>query len=282
MPTFRLALAALACGVAAPAIAQSAPAPQDTVFDDNWLSVGVGAVYGPTYRGSDDYTVFPLPVVQGKLGGISISPRRAGLAFDLVDNDNVNNNVDFILGPVASVRLDRSTKIGDPVVQRLGKLKRAVELGGTVGVGFGAVLNPYDKLTATVDVQKDVASAHRGLTVTPTLSYFTPFSKGIAAVLAISAQHGDDKFNDYYYSVTPAGSLASGLPTYTARSGWVSADANLFVGVDLDGDLTNGGLSLFALGGYGRILGDAKNSPLVRIRGSRDQWTFGAGLGFTF
>jgi outer membrane scaffolding protein for murein synthesis (MipA/OmpV family) len=278
----RLACLAVALS-AAPAVAQGAPpAPEDTVFDDNWLSLGVGAVYGPSYRGSDDYTVFPLPVAQGKLAGIAIAPRRAGLAFDLIDNNNDDDNLDLIFGPVASVRFDRSSNIKDPVVKNLGKLDRAIELGGTAGIGFGKLLNPYDKFTATLDVQKDVADAHDGVTITPTLSYFTPLSKGIAAVLAVSAQHGDDKFNAYYYSVTPAGSLASGLPTYTAQSGWTTADANLFVGFDLDGELANGGVSLFALGGYGRMLGDARNSPVVRIRGARDQWTIGAGLGFTF
>lgn len=256
------------------------PDPADTVFDDTWLSVGAGAVYGPSYRGSDDYVVFPIPVVQGKIAGVGISPRRGGVALDLIPNHG--NGPYLILGPVATLRFDRTTRIKDPVVERLGKLDRAVELGGTVGVGFSKVLNPYDRLTATVDVQKGVASAHRGVTITPALSYFTPLGRGTAAVLSLTAQHGDDKFNDYYYSVTPAGAIASGLPTYTARSGWVSADANLFVGFDLDGDLTNGGLAVFALGGYGRILGNARNSPIVALRGSRDQWTVGAGIGFTF
>ena len=57
-----------------------AEGPPKTVFDGDFLTVGVGAAYGPSYSGSDDYTAFVLPIVQGSLGGIDISPRPGGLA----------------------------------------------------------------------------------------------------------------------------------------------------------------------------------------------------------
>ena len=58
--------------------------------------------------------------------------------------------------------------------------------------------------------------------------------------------------------------------------------ATVLAGLDFDGDLTNGGLAAFAIGGYSRMLGDAKRTPLTSIRGDADQWTIGAGLAFTF
>ena len=36
------------------------------------------------------------------------------------------------------------------------------------------------------------------------------------------------------------------------------------------------------LGGYSRMLGDAADTPFTSVRGSRDQWFLGLGLGFTF
>ena len=54
------------------------------------------------------------------------------------------------------------------------------------------------------------------------------------------------------------------------------------IGIDFDGDLTNGGLAAVLVGGYSRMLGDAKRSPFTSIRGSADQWFAAVGLGYTF
>ncbi len=52
--------------------------------------------------------------------------------------------------------------------------------------------------------------------------------------------------------------------------------------VDLDGDLSNGGLALVGLGGYSRLFGDAEDSPFTRIRGDADQFLATIGIGYTF
>lgn len=289
MKTFALA-ASLALGLAAaPALAQeeqvtTGPAEDvagsGTVYDGDWFSVGGGIGYGPSYDGSDDYTAYPVPLVQGSLGGVGIQPRPAGIALDFIPD--AKNSVGFAFGPVAKLRLNRSRQIKDPVVEAAGKLKKAIEVGANAGVSVPGVLNPYDSLSAGVDVLWDVNGAHKGMTISPTVSYFTPLSRGIAASLSLSAEHGDDDFADYYYSVSPTQSLTSGLPTYTASGGWTKAGATLLTGFDLDGDLTNGGLAVVLVGGYSRMLGDAKDTPYTSIRGSADQWFAAAGIGFTF
>ena len=42
------------------------------VFDDTWVSIGIGAGLVPSYGGSDDYIVFPLPLIVGRVGGVGI------------------------------------------------------------------------------------------------------------------------------------------------------------------------------------------------------------------
>ena len=49
----------------------------------------------------------------------------------------------------------------------------------------------------------------------------------------------DGDYADTYFTVSPAGSVASGLPAFQARSGWKNVGINALVGVDFDGDLTN-------------------------------------------
>lgn len=274
----RILLGALAL-VAVPAAAQEAP-PADTVYDETWLSVGAGLGYGPSYDGSDDYVAFPLPIVQGRIAGVSIQPRPAGFALDFVPD--AAQGPGFALGPAGRVRSNRARQIKDPVVAAAGELDTAIELGVAAGLSLPKVLNPYDSLTFGMDALWDVAGAHRGRTLSPGVTYFTPLSRGIAASLSLSAEHADDDFAQYYYSVSPAQSAASGLPRFTAEDGWTKAGATVLLGFDLDGDLTNGGLAAVAIGGHSRMLGDAKATPYTSLRGSAGQWFGAVGLGYTF
>ncbi|MCT2559854.1 MipA/OmpV family protein [Tsuneonella sp. YG55] len=281
--------AAAALLLAAPAFAQEEPASAgradrpaagDTVYDDTWLSVGLGIGYGPSYDGSDDYVFFPAPLIQGRVAGIGLQPRPAGIALDLVPDPDAG--IGLTLGPVARLRSNRNRQIKDPVVAAAGKLKKAIEVGGHAGVSVPRVLNPYDSLSFGVDALWDVNGAHGGMTVTPSVTYFTPLSRGAAASLSLSAERGDGDFMRYYYSVTPAQSAASGLPQFAAGSGWTKAGATVLLGIDFDGDLANGGLAAVLVGGHSRMLGDAKDSPYTAIRGSTGQWFAAAGIGYTF
>ena len=281
MLRFATIAAALALALPAPAFAQNDGGQDEGVFAGDFLTVGVGGFYGPSYEGSDDYVAFPAPIIQGRLLGVAITPRAGGIALDFIP-DGDDAKVGFSLGPVASLRRDRAHRIKDPVVKTLGKLDTAVEVGANAGVTVYDLLTGYDSLTFSGDARWDVAGAHKGMLWGPSVSYFTPVSKGAAVNLAISAEHMDRDYADYYFTVTPAQSAASGLPAFAARSGWKSVGVNALVGVDFDGDLTNGGPAGFLIGGYSKLMNDAKRTPLTSIRGDNDQWLVGAGLAYTF
>ena len=268
--------AAILCGF--PAAAQEAgesdttnDAYEGSVFDGDWLSVGAGAVYGPSYDGSDDYVFSPIPIVQGSLGGVGINPRAGGLALDFIPD--ADGEVAFSAGIAAKLNRNRASQIEDPVVESYGKLDTAFEVGPSAGVSFPGLLNEYDSLSFNLDALWDVAGAHKGMTLNPAITYF-----GMAVSLSVSAPHVDDDYADYYYSV-PAGGP---LPAFQADGGFESVGATLFGAIDLDGDVTNGGLAIIALGGYSRMLGDAKRSPFTAIRGDADQWMGALGFGYTF
>ncbi len=258
---------------------------EGTVFDGDFLSVGVGVAYGASYSGSDDYTTFVLPIVQGSLGGVDINPRPAGLALDFIPD--TEGQLAFSAGPVIRLNRDRvdADDIEDPVVAAYGELDTAIEIGPSVGVSLPGVLNPYDSLSFNVDAAWDVAGAHDGMTINPSVTYFTPLSRGIAASLSFSANHIDDDYADYYYSVPAINTLltdADVLPGFEADGGFESVGVNVLLGVDLNGDVTDGGLALVGLGGYSRLLNDAKRSPFTSIRGDADQWFAAIGIGYTF
>ena len=269
--------------LSSPLLAQQVPPPAEpsSVFDGDYVTVGGGVAVGPSYEGSDNYTVSPLPVVLGSIGGVDFQPRGPGIAFDFIP-DRQDAKVDFILGPVVRARFDRQNSIKDPVVRSLGKLDFAVEVGPFAGIQVNRVLNPYDSLTAQVDLRWDVAGAHNGMVIYPSLTYFTPLSRSIVTSLAVSAEHVDNDYADYYFSISPAGSAASGLPTFAATSGWKNVGVTSLTAIDLDGDVTNGGFSLIFLGSYSRMLGDPKRSPVTSIRGSANQFFGALGVGYTF
>ena len=271
---------ALAC--AAPAMAQNVEALPDgpdgeaTVFDGNWFSIGAGAVYSASYDGSDDYVVSPIPIVQGKIGGVRISPRAGGAALDFVNDDS--DGAKISAGVTARLNRNRASQIEDPVVLSYGELDTAFEVGPSVGISLPGLLNPYDSLSFSIETLFDVAGAHDGTLVSPGVTYFTPVSRGAAISLSVSGSYVDDDYADYYYSV-PAGGA---LPAYQADGGWDRGGVNLLTGVDLDGNLANGGLALIAMGGYSRMLGDGKRTPFTSIRGDADQWMGALGIGYTF
>ncbi len=265
----------------ATAQAQSAVAPEDSALDGDYLMVGVGGIYGPSYDGSDDYVFTPVPVVQGRLAGVEITPRPGGLALDLIP-DGKGARIGLSLGPVVSYSGNRKRQIEDPVVRSLGKLDAAIELGANAGVTVYRLLHAYDSLTASVDVEWDVNGAHGGMTITPQLGYFTPLSRAAFVNFGLSARYSDTDYADYYFSVSPAQATASGLPAFQADGGWTKAGVSLLAGYDLDGNLLNGGFSLYAIGSYSRMLEDAKRTPFTSIRGDADQWLVGVGAGYTF
>src|SRR5690606_30292619 len=130
---------AIAPAAFTPAAAQEAPAEippgasaeevlENSVFDGDFLIVGVGGVFTPSYEGSNDTKLMPAGGLMGRVGGIEFTPRAAGLALDLVPEPK-SARFGINLGPVARYRANRTGGIKDPVVARLGKLDGVVEAG---------------------------------------------------------------------------------------------------------------------------------------------------------
>ena len=282
--------AALALGT--PAFAQDTnveepiPAgPPETVFDGDFLSLGVGVGYNASYSGSDDYNVNVLPIIQASVWGIDINPRPAGIAIDFVPD--ADEGVSFSAGPMVRLRSDRvdADDINDDIVAAYGELDRAVELGGSVGVKFPKMLHPFDSLSFNLDAAWDVAGAHGGMFWSPSVTYFTPFSRATAASVTLSTTFIDDSFADYYYSVPTLNTLLPDedvLPGFQAEGGMQSYGVNLLLAHDLSGDVTDGGLSLVGIGGWSKLVNDAADTPFTSIRGNNDQYFIALGVGYTF
>lgn len=264
---------------AGPAAAQQA-ANRETA-----ITVGVGVGVIPSYAGSNDARVIPGGFVRGKVAGFPIVTRGGTLYVDAIRDSGRADGIDIGAGPLAGVRLERVETVGDERVEALGELNPAVELGGWVGVAkTGVVTSAYDRVAVRLAWRRDVANAYGGTMLTPAVEYATPLSTTTYVGLSLAADYVGKGFGRYYYDVSPAGAVASGLSVYDAagrKAGFVRWNLGVMAGKSLSGDLRQG-WSLLGGVGYGRMLGRYARSPVVSEAGSRDQWMGGMGLAYTF
>ncbi|HEX9953723.1 MAG TPA: MipA/OmpV family protein [Allosphingosinicella sp.] len=276
-----LAAFSLAALAAAPAFAQDTAADTEWPEDRYSLTVGIGGGYVPSYEGSDDYIATPIGALFGRIGPVSFVTRGTSLAFDVIPEAS-DSPIAFTLGPVVNLRLDRVNRIKDPQVRTLGEFDPAIELGVQAGVAKNGVLHKYDTLGVRLTWQKDISDTHGSSILTPAIEYGTPLSTRTYVQLGLQAERVGDGFAQTYFSVGPAGAVASGLPTYTADGGWKNWRTSLFVAQSLTGELRKPKLSLFGGLAYSRLLGDFKRSPIVSVAGDKDQFFGLLGLSYTF
>lgn len=272
-------LLALPLTIAAPAFAQDTDVPKAS--EPNSLTLGLGAAMAPSYEGSDDYIIVPAGLAFGKVGGFAYYSRATTLYLDLI-RDPYDARVDIAVGPVANLRVDRAGRIKDAQVRALGELDYAIEAGAFAGIALNRVLHEYDTVTARISWIHDVTDTHDSFIVTPALEYGTPLSRKAYVGLQLSADYVGEDFAATYYGVTPAGAAASGLSPFAIDEGWKNARVSLLGSYKLQGDLTTGGLGIFAIASYSSMLGEFKDSPLVSEAGDADQYFVGGGLTYTF
>jgi outer membrane scaffolding protein for murein synthesis (MipA/OmpV family) len=273
--------------VATPVAAQERPTPAPNIAiepsdtNDDTLTIGAGAVYLPSYQGSNDYVVTPIVAARGQYHGISFFTRGAQLFVDLVPTPP-GPRWAFSAGPVLSADLNRTGRVVDTRIKALGKRKIALEAGGYIGIGkTGVITSDYDSLSLRVSYVHDVGTVHRSYIVTPALDYSTPLSKSVLVGLTVSADYAGAGYARTYYDVDAPGALRSGLPVFAARTGWQDFTVGALAGFSLSGDLRHGAV-LVVGGGYSRMQGDFAASPVTRIAGSPDQFYGALGLGYTF
>ncbi|KEO92194.1 hypothetical protein EH31_05880 [Erythrobacter longus] len=272
----------------APGAGGERPPFEKPVFDETWATVGIGVGLVPSYSGSDDYRLFPLPLVVGRVGGIGISPNGPGFTLNFLTQDlpagppTDSQDPTFSFGPSFRFRNDRANQIQDDVVELAERLDTALEVGASGGVSFPSVFRPRDRISVSTQVTWDVLGAHDGMIISPSVGYFTPIGRAASLQLGASVSIVDDSYADYYYTVTPAQSAATGLAQFTADGGIESLGLTAIGTYDLDGNALNGGFGIYGIVGYSRLVGDAADTPFTSVRGTPNQLFGGIGVAYTF
>ncbi|HEY7005967.1 MAG TPA: MipA/OmpV family protein [Sphingomicrobium sp.] len=231
--------------------------------DDLRVRVGLGAQLHPEYVGADGTSVGPLFHVNTARGtnefGFGAPDDSPSIALLSTDG--------FSFGPAGNIEGRRKeSDVGAPV----GSVSRTFEAGAFAQYVFG------DSFRIRAELLKGI-NGHEGLV--GELAADKVWRDGDRYVVSIGPRviFSDSRYQRAYFGVSPAASLASGLPEYRPSGGVHGVAAASGVSYSL-----NDRWGLFGFARYERLVGDAAKSPIVRDLGSRNQLSGGIGLNYTF
>ena len=219
--------------------------------------LGGGGMIAPKYEGSDEFEIKPVPFITASYGDwLRVDPRGASVSLYRFGDLHLNAKLGYDLGrkedKSAHLRglgdIDPGALVGAELAYKFGALKLFGELNQTIGgsdglqARFGAELGyKYDRWLLTAGA---------------------------------SATWADSKYMSTYFGVTPLQSTRSGLPVFDIGAGLKRVD----VSASVTYAMTENWL-VRAQAGYGFLLGDVANSPIVQ----REAQPFGMlGIGYKF
>jgi outer membrane protein len=249
---------ALAACLAAPAFAQD-----DDDAGPVRTRVGIGAHVYPSFPGSDGFDIGPMFDLDRARGDEPFRFEGAddSFGFALVRAGGVR------LGPV--LNFEGSRDAGD-VGANLPKIKFSLEPGGFVSFDLA------DSFRLRAEVRKGV-SGHKGWVGLAGADYIARDGDDWLFSIGPRVTWSDDRYQDAWFGVTPADAIASGLPAYDPGGGIHAVGATASFETQLG---PRWGIQTYAK--YDRLVGDAADSPVVTILGSRDQFSGGLALTYTF
>lgn len=227
------------------------------------VRVGLGAQLRPEFIGADGTKVAPLFHVNIARGTHEFS---FGAPDDSPSIALVSTN-GFSFGPAGNIEgRRRESDVGAPV----GSVSRTFEAGAFAQYMAG------DSFRLRAELLKGI-NGHNGLV--GEIAADKIWRDGDRYVVSIGPRvlFSDARYQRAYFGVTPAASLASGLPVYRPGGGIhgvaVASGANFAL---------NSRWGLFGYARYERLVGDAAKSPIIREFGSRNQLSGGVGVNYTF
>ena len=226
------------------------------------VRLGLGAQFVPEYVGADKNELAPL-------FDIDIARGDNPFKFEAPDDNFGLGIVDaggFTFGPAANIQ---SSRKDSDVGAAVGKVKTTLELGA-----FGQY--EANGFRVRADALQGV-NGHKGLIASVGADKIWRDGDKYVFSVGPRVMFSDAKYQRAYFGVTPAAALATGLPTYRPSSG-IHAVA---IASGLSAQL-NERFGMFGYARYERLVGDAAKSPIVRQFGSRNQFSVGAGLNYTF
>jgi outer membrane protein len=255
------ALPLLLAAWSAPAAAQDGDEPEKK--EPRRYRVGVGAQMVPSYPGSDDHSLRPL---------VDLSISRGSRPFDFEAPDesfgpSLIKEGGLEIGP--ALNFEGSRKASD-VGADLDKVPFTFEAGAYVQYA----LSP--KFRLRTELRKGLGG-HEGWTGQTGADFVARDGDDWLFSIGPRVTWSDARYHRAYFGVTPAESARTGLAAYSPGGGIQAVGATA-------GFLTQLGKSfgIYSYAKFDRLVGDAADSPVVRVHGSRSQLSGGLALTYTW
>ncbi len=247
-----------------PAAAQDSPRDQSA---QRQRTVLVGGVidWKPAFPGADSRNMgfFPLIAVwnDGERMPVETPDESFGINF-IGDDESVSAGIALTTSPR---RRPRDTGLA------LDKVGFGVEAGGFAQAWVGDTLRLRGELRQGI-------GGHGALTgeLAADVVIRTP-DDNVTLTAGPRLRWASAGYNRTYFGVTAAEALATGLTAYRPGAGIHAYGAVASAHVHV-----TDAIGIYGYGGYDRLSGDAARSPVVRVIGSRDQFSFGLGLSYRF
>jgi outer membrane scaffolding protein for murein synthesis (MipA/OmpV family) len=241
--------------------------------DKNWtVSFGLGSIYTPAFSGSKDYVLSAVPDLRIKYKESFFASIPEGIGYNLVTRSKSENGLKF--GPLVKIKFSRGEDNDNPfsIIGKSDALKGMGEIGTAYEPGI-FIDYKFNVLQCRFELRRGFGG-HDGLVSNIRLNYaknFGPLIFGIGPRLTWA----DNKYNQTYYGINHLQSLKTGLEEYSPRSGIVSYGIGTFMVMPITKKIVTNGFI-----GYEKMGEPATHSPLIRERGSGNQ--FSAGIGFVY
>ncbi len=255
-----LASGILICG------APSAWAQSDKQAPPNFLALGVAVV--PEFEGSSDRSAVPALIGRFAIGATTLRLLGNSAQWSLLPASSP-----WAFGPVLSLRSARDEDVADAVIKRLRKVDASAGVGVFGEYSWRGLQGASDSLTAGVELQGGKAGAQ----AQASLGYQWQAAAGLRVNVSTHLGVASEKYQRSYFDVDADNAARSGLPLYSGERG--ASEVGLALGASYD---VSSHWLLIGRVQAARLVGDAADSPIVRLRGSRNQSSLVLAAGRSF
>ncbi len=256
-------------------IAVLAGDPQEDTPKGWRFTVGAGGIYAPAFVGSKDYQIIAYPHLKAEFKDLFFASVKDGVGYNIISTNG------WRVGPLVKYEFERKENDSNPfrvagkkttALTGLGNVDATLEFGGIVEYS-------YELFTYKLELRKGI-DGHKGMIGEASINYsgaIERFGPPVIYAFGPRATFADSEYNNAYFGINQTQSVRSGLNRYHAGSGSVSYGIGGFVSLPVSGPV-----SVSAFGGYDRLGNDVADSPLIKQRGSENQFAIGLSVTYKF
>jgi outer membrane protein len=238
------------------------------------VRLGLGPVIAPSYEGSDEYNIDPVPVVSLRYKNFlevdNNEIKLTALNRLFSAGSRMRDGSSLRLGPLVSINFGRDEDASADLTG-MGNVGTSLELGGFISFAF----SPTSRIR--LRARHDVVGGHGGATAVADFSQTFIRSTNFALGGRVGGTWASGPYMRSFFGVSPAQAARSGYPVFRPSAGF--KDVNFA----LDGNYRIATQwSLVANVSYKRLLGQAADSPIVRLAGSPNQMLYSTYLVYSF